>query len=98
MQNVTTVEVKKIRPYVLAMIPFMALFAYELATMLPHRPSVPDLVHGYTIAMGGEGDSSKKAYVSAGDLILMLAPFFAAFAIGMTGFWRAGLFRQFLRR
>ena len=96
MQNTSRADVKKIRPYALATIPFLALFAYELATVLPHRPTTPDPTHGYTIAMGSEG-RGKPVYVSAGDLFLILAPFFCGFAIVATGSWRAGLGPRFRR-
>ena len=96
MPNTTNVDVKKMHPYILAAIPFLALFAYELATVLPHRPSAPDLVHGYTIAMG-EGDGHKLTYVSAGDLALIMAPFFAALVINAIGWWRAGVFRNLFK-
>lgn len=95
MQNMTWDELKKIWPYSLAMIPFIALFAYELATVLPQRPTTPDLVHGYTIAMSA---SHKTVYVSAGDLFLVLGPWVCAAVIALAGFWRIGLFQRLLRR
>ena len=95
MQNVNT-ELRRIRAYALAASPFLALFAYELATLFSHRPAMPDLVHGYTVALGSEG-SDKHVYVSALDLSLLLGPFFCAFGIVAIGVWRAGLFKQFRR-
>ncbi len=88
-------QVKKIRPYALLMIPFLALFAYELAVILPHRPRMPDLVHGYTIAMGRV---DKAVYVSAGDLILIFGTWLCGAAVLLTGVWRAGLLQRALRR
>ncbi len=97
MQRVTWDELKRIRSYALAAIPFIALFAYELATLFSHRPAMPDLMHGYTIALGSD-NSDKRVYVSAGDLTLLLGAFLCAFVIMAIGSWRAGLFRQFVRR
>ena len=96
MPNLTGGQLKKFRLYALATIPFIALFAFELATVLLHRPSAPDLIHGYTIAIGSEGDG-KPVYFSAGDLALILGPFLCGFAIQVVGLWRIGLFQR-LRR
>jgi hypothetical protein len=96
MRNINPDELKRIRSYALAAIPFIALFAYELATLFSHRPAMPDLMHGYTIALGSD-NSDKRVYVSAGDLTLLFGPFLCAFVIMTIGAWRAGLFRQFLR-
>ncbi len=88
-------QVKRIRPYALLMIPFLALFAYELAVILPHRPRMPDLVHGYTIAMG---KVDTAVYVSAGDLILIFGTWLCGAAVLLAGIWRAGVLQRALRR
>ncbi len=96
MPKVAPPEIKRIRAYALATLPFIALFAYQLSTLLAHRPLVPDPMHGYTIALGSEG-SDKGVYVSSADLAWILIPFFIGFAITAIGLWRAGVFRL-LRR
>ena len=95
MQTVSRDQLKKIRPYALGAIPFIVLFAYELAVILPHRPATSDLVHGYTIAAG---NAHKMVYISTVDCVLIFGTFACAFAVIATGFWRTGLFQRLLQR
>ncbi len=95
MQNLSQDQLKKVRPYALAMIPFIAAFAYELALVLPHRPAAPDMARGYTISMGL---NHGVVYISAGDCALMFGLVLCAAAIGVTGAWQAGVFQYFRRR
>jgi len=95
MQTISREQTKKIRPYALGVAPFIALFAYELTVILPHRPLTPDLVHGYTIAAGS---AHKTVYISAVDCVLLFGTLLCAMAVILTGLWRMGLFQRFLQR
>ncbi len=75
-------QMKKIWPYSLGSMPFIAVFAYELASVFPRRPVTPDLVHGYTIAMG---IAHRTVYISAGDGVLLFGAWLCAAAVILTG-------------
>ncbi len=95
MQNFTADQAKKIRLLALAIVPFLAVFAFELVVVLPHRPVMPDVVHGYTIPLGLD---HKTVYITIGDLIMTFGAVFCGAAVFLAGFWRIGLFKQILRR
>jgi len=88
-------QLKKIRPYALATIPFLAVFAWELAFVLAHRPETPDILHGYAVPMGSDG---KTVYMSVWDCVILFGSWLCGAAVMMTGLWQAGVFGQFVKR
>ncbi len=84
---------KTIRTYALATLPFIALFAYQLLAVLPHRPQAPDLVHGYTIPLSLD-DGGPAHYISGLDCVITFGPFLCALAIMAIGMWRGGAFTR----
>ncbi len=97
MSNLTSEQGKAVRLMALAMMPFIAFFAFEILCVLPHRPAAPDVLHGYTIPLGLEGEG-KTVYISVIDCVLTFGPFLCAGAICLFTFWRTGLFNQIRRR
>ncbi len=95
MPTVSWHQMKQIWPYSLGSIPFIAVFAYELAVVFPHRPLAPDPAHGYTIAMGID---HKTVYISAGDSVLLFGAWLCTAAVVLTGLWRIGMFQRFFPR
>lgn len=84
---------KNIRVYALAALPFIAFFAYQLDSLLGHRPEAPDMARGYTIPLD-IGDSGAATYISVLDCVLTFTPFLCAAAIIIFGMWRSGAFTR----
>ncbi len=84
---------KNIRVYALAVLPFIAFFAYQLDSLLRHRPQTPDMAHGYTIPLD-IGDSGAPNYISVLDCVLTFGPFLCAAVIIAIGMWRSGAFAR----
>ena len=83
-------NIKKIRGYALAVMPFMGIFAFQVMYGLKHRPEVSDPKNGYTIAIGLDGGETVR-YISALDCLLTFGPFFIASLIMLIGLWRSGV-------
>jgi hypothetical protein len=84
--------VKRYRTYVLAALPFMAIFAYWVLRIIPNRPEVSDPLHGYTLPIGLD-DNGPPHYVSTFDGLMTFVSFAIAFLIMGIGMWRARAFR-----
>lgn len=78
MLKVSSGELKAIRPYSLGAMPFIGLFIYQIAIVLPQRPTVADSAKGFVIAIGVE---DKTVYMSQMDAIILFGAFLIAFAI-----------------
>jgi hypothetical protein len=78
-------NLKGIRPYALGMIPFLGLFVYELAVVLPTRPTVADATRGFVIPIGIE---NKTVFMSQMDAVVLFGAFLVAAAISGMGFLR----------
>jgi hypothetical protein len=85
-------NIKNIRMYALAILPFIAFFGYQVAIVLPHRPEYSDLVHGYTIPLGL--DDNRTHYISVLDCVLTFVPFLCGMVIIAIGMWRSGVFAR----
>ena len=84
---------KAYRSYVLATLPFIAFFAYQILVVLPHRPKAGDGASGYTIPLE-LGDSSPAHYISLMDAILTFGALLCAAVIMGIGIWRSGAFAR----
>jgi hypothetical protein len=83
---------KRFRVYMLATLPFVAVFAYWVLGIIPSRPEVSDPIHGYAFAIT-MGDGGPPHYISTFDCAMTLFPFVIAVMIMGFGMWRAGAFR-----
>jgi|GEM_PF-1489127 len=83
-------NLKRIRPYALAAMPFIALFIYQVAVALPKRPTIADAARGFVIPIGVE---DKTVYMSQMDAVVLFgALLMVAIIIGV------GLLKALRRR
>jgi len=68
-------NLKAIRPYAFGATPFIGLFIYQIAVVLPQRPTVADAAKGFVIPIGVE---NKTIFMSQVDAIIL----FGALLVG----------------
>ncbi len=83
---------KRFRVYMLATLPFLAVFAYWALTIIPSRPEISDPVHGYVFPLD-IADGGPHHYASLSDVLVVSVTMAIALSIMVFGMWRSGAFR-----